>query len=311
MKEMKKILSAVLMLSMMLSMIVLPVSATQTYDYTPTLMKAEQYETFELNQTEATGDIALLSPSTTTESGLRATGDVTVAAIEDETVEPIALDQPIAVDIPTHEKIKYAFTPEEDGTYIVHTDAQNSPIFVVRQALSGAELTGTRWIRPAAAGGGYAYRMNKDTTYIIELENRHLYPSISGNLAVNKAELYQSLEITGDSVSFAGGTASLWITGSPVFAMETLTCTSSDPAIAQITSASNSYVTLDCLSPGTVTVTVTAPGGASASCELTVKQPLTLTQDKALLLQIPYGMEETVEFTPTESGRYIFQKMVI
>ena len=51
MKETKKILSAMLVLSMMLSMIVLPVSAAQTYDYTLTLMKAEQYETFALNHT--------------------------------------------------------------------------------------------------------------------------------------------------------------------------------------------------------------------------------------------------------------------
>jgi hypothetical protein len=141
MKEMKKILSAMLVLSMMLSMIVLPVSAAQNYDYTLTLMKAEQYETFDLNQTEATGDIALLSSGTaTTESGLRATCDVTVTAtaIEEENAAPIALDQPIAVDIPTREKIKYAFTPEEDSTYIVHMDAQNSPVFVVHTAASTA-----------------------------------------------------------------------------------------------------------------------------------------------------------------------------
>ena len=158
MKEMKKILSAMLVLSMMLSMIVLPVSAAQTYDYTLTLMKAEQYETFALNQTEATGDIALLSYGTaTTESGLRATCDVTVtaAAIEEEIADPIALDQPIAVDIPTHEKIKYAFTPEEDGTYIVHTDAQNSPIFVVHTAASTAASTAAQpSVRPGRAASG-------------------------------------------------------------------------------------------------------------------------------------------------------------
>ncbi len=83
--------------------------------------------------------------------------------------------------------------------------------------------------------------------------------------------------------------------------LEEIVWTSSDPAVVSVEDGR-----LEFLAEGTATVTATTASGLSATCTVTVLEPIILTEGETVTVDITENYRTKLLFTPEESGEYAF-----
>ena len=321
-------------------------STETTGSYRLTIVKAENYQSMTMNYVEYTGlvggsvvlrvettpdfayerlswsssdpdvaapghgqgvseQIACLAPGTatitaTSENGLTATCQLTVrqmSAIGGDSFD---------VAIPGDEAQSFAFTPGKSGCYLFHWQT-NIGEFTLEASEMGTEkyVDWAYWENGDYTRTGQVYELTAGQTYFLELTNWDV-TDLAFSVSVTEMVPYERIWFDHVPTGYVGERVFLRASGSPDFAFENLSWTISNPEIAEKEFADGNFINLNCLKAGTTTITATAANGMSASCELVVKASTTLVPGETVELSIPYEKRASIEFTPAESGSYIF-----
>lgn len=222
------------------------------------------------------------------------TYDIKITVLEPPAV---TTDSPAAGTLASEEEVVYAFTPAENGNYIIcvnngiNMDCQNDWQYEC----------GTAEYNRKFLGG-----LNAGQTYYIVLTN---YSAESQNyeLSVGKAEEATAIGIVGKSEMIAenGEQQALEITMDPKFGYledSNITWTSDDENVVRVDWSDSRSAYVIAQNPGTATITATTASGLSATFTITVKDY------KESVDQWWAGNEGggslNFSFTPDEDGYY-------
>lgn len=211
---------------------------------------------------------------------------------------------------------EYTFTPEASGEYIVMTTDVNSPGWDgcgCSVTLDGEYLEGLSYIW----GDGIIQRvvyLDAEKTYLVRAEYRHAELGKTAKFQLIKAsDTVESVNIIPDVIEceLSGVVGHIeWVNAviNPSTAYSELKWSSSNPEVAEITLTNSSECGFIAKKPGEAEITVTC-GRKSDAVKVIVHEAQTLELNKTVELKnyssTHFGYR-TVQFVPTEFGRYVF-----
>lgn len=198
-----------------------------------------------------------------------------------------------------YERILFRFIPDEDGYYSFSSEAGSyTHGEILDENLN--ELAASNWDSNFKVN----CKMTAGTTYILEARYNDGSKVGSFNVTVSKAELANGISIKNRLNGYVGTSEYLDVSATPEgSAYGNVKWSSSNETVAAVNQ--NGQVSYKAV--GTATVTAESETDLIATCEVTVSEPETLTENIPCRVEINENNEEKAfAFTPSENGSYTF-----
>ena len=246
---------------------------------------------------------------TASANGLDATCAVTV-----NDYEQIALGETKQATIPkAYGSAYFKFVPGEDG-YYGFCSYDNSDGIWKQAAIRDYQTFDTIDCRSTYDDYGnfsLVCKMTAGSAYVLEAKYDWDSCTEPFNVTAFKCPALEAITLSREEMTgYPSGNTSyrISVTYSPSDAApEQITWTSSDESIATLDRTTGSYAYVTYVAPGEATITATSESGATATCKVTVKVPLTLEENVPQTITIEDNDAKKLVFTPSETGNYVFR----
>lgn len=293
MKKMKKLLSALLAVAMLMSM-VLPVSAEGI---------AVRVSDFELLEAAPAEETVAPAPEVEIE-------EVTVeaeVANADQPAETITVGETKQLVVAPNEIITYQFTAPESGYYILYTEKGISYGSSQWDVADSYSANAGWWNDLNGMYSGPVMKAEAGKLYEIYIENVEYDYDMCCTLTLVKARNFEVLEFEENKISGApDGMTYLSIRPQGGYCFEEISWASSDQSVAVVVQPYGTSAMIGFTGEGTATITATSESGLTATCTVTVKEMETVKLDQSFDVYLEPNGSLKYSFTPAEDGRYIF-----
>ena len=224
----------------------------------------------------------------TTAGGLTDSCVVTVAA----EMERIYLDESVTVTVQPGDKIRFLFTVPESDEYCVYTEEE-------------AGAVGVDSMPYYSSDGSMLYELTGGVEEQVFLKNPSSVVQ-TYTLRVVKSVPVERVEILGQTSLSIGDRSTLRLETYPIWATyEDWTWNYSDNSAVTI-SESGIYCDLTAIAAGTTDISVTMEGGLTAAVTVTVTEAEEFFCGESKEITLGHGEKISFQFTPEESGSYVF-----
>lgn len=292
MKKMKKLLSALLAVAMLMSM-VLPVSAEGI---------AVRVSDFELLEAAPAEEIIAPAPEVEIE-------EVTVeaeVANANQSAETITVGETKQLVVAPNEIITYQFTAPESGYYILYTEQGINYGSSQWDVADSYTVNAGWWNEINGMYSGPVMKAEAGKLYEIYIENVEYDYDMRCTLTLVKARNFEVLEFEENKISGApDGMTYLSIRPQGGYCFEEISWASSDQSVAVVVQPYGTSAMIGFTGEGTATITATSESGLTATCTVTVKEMETITGN-SFDVSLPADGQAAYLYTPAESGTYLF-----
>ena len=248
-------------------------------------------------------DIKLLGPGTATVTATSASGKVATCTVTVEQELTVRLDETVNVELGQGESVYYDFTPAEDGRYIFVMDTDKILDITVFYEDSGWR-GGDFWTNSDGTKEGYSFELTAGNKYTVAVLNSS-DALLTANFTLVKAGNFASISFPkSDYSGYEGGFLTLRLNGTPEYATESITWTTSNSDIVYIEYADGVEADLILMDTGTATITAATASGLTATCTITVKEMIELHKNEPIPVPLNAGETAVCYFEAPTSGTY-------
>lgn len=252
----------------------------------PTIL---QLEGFGANEAE----FSALKPgavdvTVTTAGGLSATGKFTVK-------EPLKPNSPETITLDPGEWKELVFQAPDDGYYFTSVPGDEDLWMDVSANDNSVYTEEYR---------GFWTTLSKDEYLYIWFENYSDTAITTTVEVVDATKPITSMTLTGNSNFYAGFPGYIEISVEPFGSYDFKDMKIADESVAKVVTVDGYSVELECLKVGTTTLSVTTEGGVTATYNIVVKEPETITLNQNVDVTLGSGQYVVYTFTAPEGGSY-------